>query len=160
MKRRTFLIFTLILGCSKLFAGNKAKQSRLEYINSILNHMFPTTAEFNGFDKINGIKFFIYVIKHPTFNKDDLNFLMDGVDRFIFDHPDFIQLSNTGKEKALREFENTTYGQNWLSTLLYYGLEAMLGDPIYGGNKNFSGWKNFNHTIPKPTAHKPFGEIS
>ena len=36
--------------------------------------------------------------------------------------------------------------------IAYYGIEAIFGDPIYGGNFNQIGWKSVNHAgIPRPT---------
>ena len=50
-------------------------------------------------------------------------------------------------------------GENWLSTLLLYIFEALLTDPVYGGNPNGIGWKWLGHNpgLPRPTADKRYG---
>lgn len=156
MRRRTFLIFSLLSFFTKLYASKKTNQ--LQIIKSVLEHLFPNTPTYSGASSFKGYDFFLFVMKHPTFNKDDLKFILEGANKLDQFNNQFIFLNTKTKEKILREFETLNFGQNWLSTLLYYGLEAMLGDPIYKGNKDMLGWKNINHTIPVPTASQPFGK--
>lgn len=158
MKRRTFLLLTLLTFFTKSFAQTNTK-NQLQLIKAVLNHLFPNTSEFQGAENFGAMDFFLYVTKHPTFDSSDFNFIIEGADKLNNFNNDFINLNAQEKEKTLREFEKTTFGQNWLSLLLNYGLEAMLGDPIYKGNKNLSGWKNIHHSTPIPTATKPFGQI-
>jgi gluconate 2-dehydrogenase gamma chain len=56
----------------------------------------------------------------------------------------------------LRRFE--TNGKQWISTILRYILEALLTDPIYGGNPNAIGWKWLDHQpgFPRPPANKRY----
>ncbi len=70
----------------------------------------------------------------------------------------YINLSKDKKEKLLKEFEQTHLGQNWLSILMYYGFEAMLSDPIYGGNHNKQGWNALNHNAGIPRPKKIYGK--
>lgn len=157
VRRRTFLLLTLLTIATRNFT--KAKENN-EILKDVLNHLFPTTKNFKGANKIGTLSFFIYVTKDPSFDKEDLDFLIKGTVKLHNLYPNFSSLDFKHKEKALREFEKTTFGYNWLSSLLNYGLESMLGDPIYKGNKNMQGWKNIAHTIPIPTAKKPFGQLS
>ncbi len=159
MKRRTFLLLTLLSVFTKSFATGK-KSNELTIIKDVFFHLFPTTSKFNGADKFNAFEFFIFISRHPTFDKEDLDFLIRGAKKLQQLEPNFLTLNQKKKEFTLREFEKTTFGYNWLVTLLNYGFEAMLGDPIYRGNKNMLGWKDINHATPIPTAKKPFGELS
>lgn len=157
MKRRTFLLFALFMVVTRSIASPKSKNELL-LIKDVLNHLFPSTSKYNGAKKFGAYSFLLYVSKHPTFNKDDLEFLLRGAKKLFEQEKNFLSLNSKQKENTLREFEKLTLGQNWLSTLLNYGLESMLGDPIYRGNKKNIGWKNIAHTPPIPTATKPFGE--
>jgi len=159
LKRRTFLLFTILATVTRGVADSKTKDE-LKIIKAVLNHLFPTTKKYNGADRFNAYEFLIYVSKHPTFDKSDFEFLLRGAKKLQELEANFLSLNTQQKEKALREFEKLTIGQNWLATLLNYGLEAMLGDPIYKGNLHMLGWKNIAHTTPIPTATKPFGERS
>lgn len=157
MRRRSFLLLSIITFITKSFAFGK-NNNPYKALNSTLEHLFPQTHRFNGASSLKSFDFFTFIFKHPTFDKEDLEFILDGANELFKREENFTSLSKEKKEIALREFEKTTFGQNWLSMILYYGLESILGDPIYKGNKNMNGWKNFNHTTPVPTAKKPFGE--
>ena len=56
----------------------------------------------------------------------------------------------------LRQIEQSNAGQNWLSLLLTYLLEALLADPVYGGNPDGIGWQWLEHQsgFPRPPADK------
>jgi gluconate 2-dehydrogenase gamma chain len=47
-----------------------------------------------------------------------------------------------------------------LSSLLKYIFEALLTDPIYGGNPNSMGWEWLDHTPgqPRPNPANRYGE--
>jgi len=157
MKRRTFLLLSLLIAVTKGVANQKNKNELL-LIKDVLNHLFPTTNKYSGAKKFGAYEFLMYISKHPTFDKEELHFLLRGARKLQELENNFLSLDKKNKEKALREFEKLTIGQNWLSSLLNYGLEAMLGDPIYKGNQHMLGWKNIVHTPPIPTATKAFGE--
>ena len=159
MKRRSFLVFCTALFAVKLFAKGKNEQNNMEIIKSAMKHMFPTTKRYKGAREFKAFRFLLFVSTHPTFEKKDFKLLMEGAEELQQRYPGFAAFDPSQKEKSLREFETTLFGQNWLSLVLYYGLEAMLGDPVYGGNDKLCGWKNFDHTSPKPTAAKPFGKL-
>ena len=132
--------------------------NEFQIIKDVYNHLFPTTKSYSGASIFGSIDFLLTISKHKSFDSSDLKFIINGANKLLKSKNNFITLTTNEKEKVLREFENTNFGQSWLSTLLYYGFEAMLGDPIYKGNKNMTGWKNINHTTPTPTASYPFGK--
>ena len=41
--------------------------------------------------------------------------------------------------------DETRWGRAWLSLLLYYIFEALLSDPVYGGNPDGIGWQWLEH---------------
>ena len=56
---------------------------------------------------------------------------------------------------------STTEGENWVSTLLFYICEALLTDPIYGGNPNGIGWAWLAHQpgFPRPSPEQSYGVL-
>lgn len=66
----------------------------------------------------------------------------------------YTKLPYTSRSKLLQEVAKSGWGDKWLFMMLSFLLEAMLGDPIYGGNKNESGWKWLNHTSGYPRPKK------
>ena len=157
MKRRTFLLFTLLLTMTKSLAIDK-NTNQFKVIQDVYNHLFPNTKKYSGATVFGAFEFLSTISQHKSFDADDLTYIINGALKLLKFEKNFLTLDTVNKEKALRRFENTTFGQSWLSLLLYYGLEAMLGDPIYNGNKNMTGWKNIKHSIPTPIASKPFGK--
>ena len=61
-------------------------------------------------------------------------------------------------EIALRELEKTGAGRSWITELLHYLFEALLTDPVYGGNPGGIGWKWLDHTpgFRRPSKDKRF----
>ena len=47
--------------------------------------------------------------------------------------------------------------EKWLSRLIYYTIEAMFSDPIYGGNTHELGWTSTLHTTGNPRPMKKYG---
>ncbi len=64
----------------------------------------------------------------------------------------FLSMTAKEKEKALRDYEETNYGSNWLSRMMTLTMEAIFSDPVYGSNKNESGWKALNSYGGEPRA--------
>lgn len=159
MKRRTFLLYTIILFTTKGFTKPK-DNDEYTILNSTLNHLFPNTKRYNGASKFDAFNYLLFVSKHPTFNKEDFDFIIKGTKKIYEFNSNFVTTNKDTKEKILRKFEQLDFGKSWLSTIMYYGIEAMLSDPIYKGNKNMLGWKNINHTPPVPMATQPFGKMS
>lgn len=156
MQRRTFLLFSLFSSYSLTFA--KENENELEVLKVVFDHIFPNTKKYNGAKKFGAFEYLIINSKHKSFDKSDMRFILNGMKEILKLDPNFIRSSKMKKEKILRKFEQTKFGENLLSLLMYYGFEAMLSDPIYGGNKNKSGWKNINHTPPTPMAKVKYGK--
>lgn len=157
LQRRTFLLISIFSGYSLAFA--KKHTSELEAIKTTLEHMFPQTDKYHGAKSFNGFGYLQNVSKDKSFDKSDMEFLLYGAKKLLKYDRNFVKVSTSRKEKLLRKFEKTNTGANWLSLLIYYGLEGMLSDPIYGGNKNMNGWKNIKHTPPVPMAKVKYARV-
>lgn len=66
----------------------------------------------------------------------------------------FIKLTTKQQDKVLQQISQSSAGENWMSLLIYYLMEALLFDPIYGGNPNGIGWTWLKHQpgFPAPTT--------
>ena len=66
----------------------------------------------------------------------------------VYSHQDMLK-----RQQILRDFSKTPYGYRWLATLYGYFFEAMLCDPVYGGNIDAVGWHYLKHTggMPRPS---------
>lgn len=70
----------------------------------------------------------------------------------------FLELTEDAREKLLRQVEKSDAGRQWLDLLLRYLLEALLSDPVYGGNNGSKGWRWLAHRpgFPRPLRTRTF----
>ena len=123
----------------------------------VQEHMFPAAADAPGASDIGAIVYLHNTIENPAADGEDREFLFNGVGwlndlaREKTGHA-FVALDEQQKETLLRQIEESRAGRNWLSLLLTYVLEALLADPVYGGNPDGIGWKWLEHQPGYPTA--------
>jgi len=137
-------------------------------ISEVQEHLFPTvsgnsTEPSPGAKDINAIHYLKIMLNTPEVDVDEKNFILkgvgwlDGVANNMFGRP-FIKLKHKDRERVLKKISNSESGENWLSTILRYIFEALLIDPVYGGNKNQLGWQWLEHQagFPRPLANKKY----
>lgn len=151
MNRRIFVILSFYILIKPLNA-KKQTTSYWEVINSTLNHLFPKSKD------LNLINFFKLVTSDKYFDKDDLKLLIKGANILYKMDNNYLHLTKIEKEKLLRKFEKNSTAQRWLSILMYYGFEAMFGDPIYGGNYKQKGWSSIKHKAGFPRPKNKYGK--
>jgi len=73
----------------------------------------------------------------------------------------FADLDPALREDLLRSIVESGAGERWLSVLIGYTLEALLGDPLYGGNPGGIGWAWLDHDPgrPRPTPSIIYGRL-
>jgi gluconate 2-dehydrogenase gamma chain len=130
---------------------------------AVQEHLFPSDAEAPGARQINATQYLKNVIDHHGIEQSEKDFIQNGVKwlngiaRETY-AASFIELNAAEKEKTLRKVAQSRAGENWLSTLLTYLIEALLTSPVYGGNPNGVGWKWLEHQpgFPQPPANKVY----
>jgi hypothetical protein len=146
MRRRVFLSLSLF---STLSLKADKREDKWLLLESVQNDLFPDSSKFEA------IRYLKIVSSHSSFNGGDLRFIFDGLGR-VQKLGYKSNLSSAKRQSILNEFEKSSFGHNWISTILKYILEALFGDPIYGGNKNEFGWKSYNHNEGFPRPKKRF----
>jgi len=148
MKRRKFLILGSALGLSpyikaKEISDFEKKFKKLEPILSVVQeHLFPEGSKIPSARSMNATQFLFETMMHKSFDKDIKAFVLEGAKelekrekgRFMF-------MTVEDKEKALRAYEETNYGSNWLSRIMTLTMEGLFSDPIYGSNIKEAGWQ-------------------
>ena len=71
----------------------------------------------------------------------------------------FLSLSLEERDQVLRRMADTQFGENWISLLLYYLMESLTLDPIYGGNPGGVGWRWLEHQPGFPAPGKPYRDF-
>jgi hypothetical protein len=101
------------------------------------------------------------IFHHTKITKEDKQHLKNGVkwlnEESIKLHKlNYTQLHAHQREDLLREISKTKWGDAFIYNIFSFLFEAMLGDPIYGGNKNKAAWKWLNFEGGKPMANKVY----
>lgn len=130
-------------------------------ISAVQQHLFPTSDDAPGAADIGALRYLHDAIENPDADADDQAFIFNGVGwlndltQEKYQRP-FVGLDEQRRETVLRQIEQSQAGRNWLSLLLTYLLEALLADPVYGGNPQGIGWRWLEHQpgYPTPPADK------
>ena len=128
---------------------------------AVQQHLFPASDDAPGAGDIRAIHYLRAAIDNPAADGDDREFVFNGVG-WLNDltqekyQQSFVALDEQQRETVLRQIEESRAGRNWLSLLLTYLLEALLADPVYGGNPDGIGWRWLEHQpgYPTPPADK------
>ena len=137
--------------------------SELEWntLVAIQDILFPSEENAPGARDINAAAFFQWVISDPLLDPDETEFRKNGItwiEETAVENrsKSFVDLDKEKQELVLRYAEKYSWGESWLSATLLHIFEALLSDPIYGGNTDERGWKWLNYTagIPRPSKGK------
>lgn len=135
-------------------------------IASVQEHLFPAEEDSPGANDIQALAYLHGMMETPDFEKEDAILIHNGVgwlnDLATSEYKKkFIQLDADSKEKILRRVESSRAGSRWISMLLTYLLEALLTDPVYGGNPNGIGWTWLQHQpgFPTPPEDKKYYKL-
>jgi len=135
-------------------------------LSATQNHLFPSEPGIPGANEINAMAYLGNVLADPYMESYEKAFIRNGAgwleeltqEKF---GTSFTELDSKQREQMLRKIEQSGAGENWLATLLIYILEALLSDPVYGGNPNAIGWRWLEHQpgFPQPPADKIYGKL-
>jgi len=138
-----------------------------QLVAAVQEHIFPHEPDSPGAKDINALAYLEWAITAPGIDPDTRNIIVNGVGRLQdasrerSDIP-FGDLSFDQTERLLRYLaDKTRWGRAWLSLVLYYVFEALLSDPVYGGNPGKIGWRWLQHQpgFPRPPADKIYGRL-
>lgn len=132
-------------------------------IDAVQQHLFPAEKDSPGARDINALTYLQAMLQTPGADPEHVSFMTQGV-TWLNDiarkqkQAGFIKLDPQEKEQVLRSIEKSRAGERWLSQHLGYILEALVTDPVYGGNPNGIGWQWLEHQpgFPSPAADKVF----
>lgn len=135
-------------------------------LSAVQEHLFPAEQDSPGASDIQALTYLRNMMMAADFDKEEAILIHNGVG-WLNDlskqqySKKFVQLNNDAKEIILRRIENSKLGSRWLSLLLTYLLEALLTDPVYGGNPAGIGWNWLQHQpgFPRPTEDKKYYKL-
>ncbi len=150
VERRAFLAGVGVFGAAVcLPQRTKAAQEpaktfaeAVPVIAAVQRHMFPKGGKLPDADMMHMNRFLIETVAHPTYDRDIRAFIIDGAKELMLrENGKLLGYNHGAMEAALRRYEATDYGSNWLSRIMILSLEALLGDPVYGSNVGEAGWR-------------------
>ncbi|SFZ98825.1 Tat (twin-arginine translocation) pathway signal sequence domain protein [hydrothermal vent metagenome] len=166
MQRRNFLILGSIFGLSPYVKAEEHTELSREFekvkslIAAVQEHMFPAGNKIPSAKDMDANRFLFEAISHNCYDKDIRAFVIEGAKEFKNSTKgDFLTMNKKDKEKALREYEQSSYGQSWLSRIMVITLEGIFSDPIYGSNKKEAGWKALNSYGGFPRAKSRYIQL-
>ncbi len=129
----------------------------------VQEHLFPSETNSPGAREINALAYLRSILDQPHTDPEDASFIRRGVgwlDEIAIEQKQqpFRKLDGGEREQVLRSIERSRAGENWLALLLMYIFEALLSDPVYGGNPQGVGWDWLEHQpgFPRPPIDKLF----
>jgi gluconate 2-dehydrogenase gamma chain len=165
--RRAFLAHSAAVSVAALFGPKIAlavesgldDETRWAILDTVQRHLLPSEPESPGAADIDALAYLRFVVADPKVDEDERRFILAGV-TWLEDlsvtrmKSSFLDLDAEAREMLLRQVAETPQGENWISTLLLYLMEALLTDPAYGGNPGGIGWRWLEHIpgYPRPTA--------
>jgi len=169
MRRMTALLG--VAGLPRVFAdtneGGKGFSEEVFWptITAVQKHLWPAREGAPGLQDFNATPYLAAALLDPQVEADEREFISNGVaplegfTRSQFERS-FFELDATEREAVLRKIETNPAGQYWLSLIIYYLFEALLVDPVYGGNTDAVGWRWLQHEpgFPRPPATYPYSE--
>ena len=149
---------------------SKPDKEPWQTLSKVQEHLFPSEQgsllDSLGAEDINALVYLQNMMETPEFPQDEKELINNGVtwlDELSKKKyaKKFTQINADEKEKILRQIENSNAGSRWLSLLLTYLLQAIVADPIYGGNPKGIGWQWLEHQpgFPRPVESKKYFKL-
>ncbi len=125
---------------------SKLSNDQLEIVRVVQDILFPSDGNGPGANDVEAHYYLDWVVSDPRMDAEDSEYIIDGigwVDETAQEDysKGFLSLSGHEQEDVIRKISKEGWGEDWLSTILNYIFEALLSDPLYGGNPKEAGWK-------------------
>lgn len=134
---------------------------------SVQEHLFPASEHGPGALEIQAIQYLYNELRILRIDDEQRRFIINGVG-WLNDiakeakQLSFYQLQSEDKEVVLRKIEQSRAGRRWISRMLTFVLEALLADPVYGGNPAGIGWHWLRHKpgFPRPDMRHRWHQLA
>ena len=136
-------------------------------LDAVQMHLFPEDGDGPSARDLNGVNYLDWAMSdQQNIDDGDPDFILRGIG-WLDDLSQqtqgnsFVKLDHQQQDKVLKQIATSSAGENWLSILIYYLVEALTLDPIYGGNPNMIGWQWLQHQpgFPRPVKGKTYRDF-
>jgi gluconate 2-dehydrogenase gamma chain len=135
-------------------------------VAAVQEHLFPADGNGPGAVDINAAGYLRQIFDDPYVEAKEKDFLSAGIawlDGFCVKQHDghFDSLEHARREQVLMNLASSPAGRDWVALMIYYILEALLTDPVYGGNSGGAGWDWLDHQpgFPRPPVGRRHYEL-
>ncbi len=146
--------------------SDQLSEHQWQILAAVQQHLFPSTPDAPGAREIHATVYLNAVLADPRMEASERDFIKNGIGWLEQTAREtqggaFVSLAIEKRESALQALNATGRGENWIATLLLYIFEALLCDPVYGGNPEGVGWTWLGHDpgFPRPPADKIYGRL-
>ncbi|MCK5644020.1 MAG: gluconate 2-dehydrogenase subunit 3 family protein [Gammaproteobacteria bacterium] len=139
-----------------------------QILDAVQMQLFPADGDGPSARDLNALAYLEWAMTDPeNIDDGDPSFIVKGIG-WLDDlskqtlGTGFIKLTSTQQDTVLKQVAGSNQGESWLSLLMYYLAEALMLDPIYGGNPNGIGWQWLQHQagFPAPVAGKTYRDFT
>jgi gluconate 2-dehydrogenase gamma chain len=123
----------------------------------VLELLFPQDEDSPGAVELGALKYFEWAMNDAGTPESERSRIKKGLERLEDlsrekNGRQFWECPPEEQKKLFEIFLEKNTNERWASLVLSYLLEAVLGDPVYGGNAEEKGWKWIEHTpgFPRP----------
>jgi gluconate 2-dehydrogenase gamma chain len=135
-------------------------------VAAVQEHLFPADGNGPGAVDINATDYLRQIFRDPYVEAKEKEFMSAGItwlDGFCVKQHDghFHDLEDARREQVLMHVASSPAGRDWVALMIYYILEALLTDPVYGGNPGGIGWRWLDHQpgFPRPPVGRRHYEL-
>lgn len=156
LKKTAFSTTALVLPAAELFAS----ASVLDTLELAQRDLYGDSKDAPSFKEINARAYLSLILTHTRVSKDTKKFIKNGAlwldeeAQKLYKKP-YVRLDAKQRQNTLESIAQYKWGENWIEGILSFIYEAVLGDTIYGINKNESGWKWLHHESGLPRPKEP-----
>ena len=159
MKRREFIKHSFLTSLIFVSFNTKTQATTIfDTITVLQDDLFPEIKDFGISTKtISAKNYLIFVLAHKKVSDSDKKFIKDGIkwlneEALKLHNKLYTKLTDKQREEVLNSISKQSWGESFIEAMLKYIFEALLGDPIYGINKDEVGWKWLEHKagLPRP----------
>ncbi len=161
MQRRTVLKWmaaALPAAAVPLGAAPRPDTPAWRTLEGVLERLLPGGEGVPSASELHAAEYLYGALRHSRFDPEIRAFVFEGAEWArgealrCYGMP-FETLDAEAGETVLRSLrDHIPRGEAWLSILITFVLEALLGDPLYGGNYREAGWRWLGHVpgMPRP----------
>lgn len=135
--------------------GPLLSPAQLAGLAAVLQQILPVADGCPGAAAVGALAYLQGALADPRTTADDTASVLDGLaelERLSADHHQLAvqALAPAQLQALLRQRQADDGGAEWLGVMVVFALEALLGDPVYGGNTGESGWRWLDLMAPEP----------